>query len=143
MREPMLPIGHALPAYPSSLIQWFVAGFAVLLIAFVIEAIRRGRLKERYALLWLGSASAMVFVAAGRSLLDRVARALGVHYGPSLFFLLALLFLLAILLHFSLVISEYSERTRRLTQSLALLAQDVERLQRETGGTPEEPCAEP
>jgi hypothetical protein len=118
-------------SYPLTIIQWFVVIFVFLLLAFVVEAIRRGRLKERYALLWLGAAGVMFLLAAWRSLLDRIAVFLGVLYGPSLLFLVALLFLFAILLHFSLVISEHRDKTRRLTQHLALLAYEVERLREE------------
>ena len=118
---------HQYP-YPSTITQWLVVVFVLLLLAFVVEAIRRGRLKERYALLWLSAGGVMLLLAAWRSLLDRIAVFLGVLYGPSLLFLVALLFLLAILLHFSLVISEHRDKMRRLTQHLALLTDEVERL---------------
>ena len=115
-------------AYSLTVLQSSVVVFVLFLIAFVVEAIRRGRLKERYALLWLGAAGVMFLLAAWRSLLDRMAVFFGVFYGPSLLFLVALLFLFAILLHFSLVVSEHRDKTRRLTQHLALLAHEVERL---------------
>jgi len=117
-----------MPPHHSTLIQWLVVLFVLLLLGFVIEAIRRDRLKERYALLWLGAGGVMLVLAGWRSLLDRLAVALGVLYGPSLLFLAALLFLMVILLHFSLVISEHRDKTRRLAQHLALLAHEVERL---------------
>ena len=122
-----------MPPHPSTLIQWFVVGFVLFLLAFVVEAIRRDRLKERYALLWLGAGAVMLVLAGWRSLLDRVATALGVLYGPSLLFLVALLFLLAILLHFSLVVSEHRDKTRRLAQDVALLAHEVECLRAGAG----------
>ncbi len=125
----------------SSLVQLAVLAFGVILLLFVLEAIRRGRLKERYALLWLGTTAVLILLAAWRRLLDHIALMLGVFYGPSLFFLVGLLGLLAIILHFSLVISEYSEKTRRLTQHLALLARKVEQLQQHSdrGGPPTQP----
>ena len=123
--------------HPMTIIQWLVIIFVLCLLVFVVEAVRRGRLKERYALLWLSAVGVMLVLTVWRSLLDRVARFLGVLYGPSLLFLVALLFLLAILLHFSLVISEHRDKTRRLTQQLALLADEVERLRRHiAGGAP-------
>lgn len=130
-----------MPPHPSTLIQWFVVGFVLLLLAFVVEAIRRDRLKERYALLWLGAGTVMLVLAAWRSLLDRLAVTFGVLYGPSLLFLVALLFLLAILLHFSLVISEHRDKMRRLAQRVALLAHEVERL-RAGGSSDAVPSAE-
>jgi hypothetical protein len=124
----------AQPLPPLTLIHGLVIIFVLLLFVFVVEAVRRGRLKERYALLWLSAVGVMLVLTVWRSLLDRIARFLGVLYGPSLLFLVALLFLLAILLHFSLVISEHRDKTRRLTQQLALLAHEVERLRKHIGG---------
>jgi hypothetical protein len=121
-------------AYSLTILHSSVVVFVLFVIAFVVEAIRRGRLKERYALLWLAAAGVMLLLAAWRSLLDRVAVFLGVFYGPSLLFLVALLFLFAILLHFSLVISEHRDKTRRLTQHLALLTHEVERLRKQIAG---------
>jgi hypothetical protein len=123
------PLNPVLASYRSSFLQAAVLVFGLLLLLFVLEAIRRGRLKERYALLWLGTTGALILLAAWRRLLDHIALFLGVYYPPSLFFLVGLLSLLAIILHFSLVLSEYSDKTRRLTQHMALLAQKVEQLQ--------------
>jgi hypothetical protein len=125
---------HQPDAYSLTVLQSLVVVFVLFLMGFVVEAIRRGRLKERYALLWLAAAGVMLLLAAWRSLLDRVAVFLGVFYGPSLLFLVALLFLFAILLHFSLVISEHRDKTRRLTQHLALLTHEVERLRKQIAG---------
>lgn len=127
-------MSHQPDPYSLTILQSSVIVFVFLLMAFVVEAIRRGRLKERYALLWLGAAGVMLLLAVWRSLLDRIAVFLGVLYGPSLLFLVALLFLFAILLHFSLVVSEHRDKTRRLTQQLALLTHEVERLREQLAG---------
>jgi hypothetical protein len=83
----------------------------------------------------------MLLLAAWRELLNHVARALGVLYGPSLLFLVAVLFLFVILLHFSLVISEHRDHTRRLGQRLALLAHEVERLRERSAAGSQDPGA--
>ncbi len=102
-----------------------------LLLLFVVEAIRRGRLKERYALLWLAAFIVLLLLSVARFALDSLALALGIKYGTSLIFLLAFFFLLLIVLHYSLVISEQSETTKKLVQRLALLAAEVELLRAE------------
>jgi|SRR5512144_1371802 hypothetical protein len=104
---------------------------SVVLMLFVIEAIRRTRLNARYAILWLGAGAVLLLFSLYRPLLDWVARLLGVSYPPSLLFGLAFLFLLAIVLHYSLVISSHRDSIRRLTQTIALLEQALnERRQR-------------
>jgi len=81
-----------------------IAGSATLLF-LVFELIRRGRLKERYALLWLFSGLVLLILSLSRSLLESLSRLVGIYYPPSLLFLIAFIFLLLITLHFSAVIS--------------------------------------
>lgn len=92
----------------------------------VIELIRRGRLKERYSLLWLCASALLLMLSLSRTVLEYLSRALGVFYPPSLLFLLAFLFLLLITLHFSVVLSGLSEKNKQLAQELALLRQELQ-----------------
>jgi hypothetical protein len=97
----------------------------------IVELIRRGQLKERYALLWLFAGIILLIFSLSRGLLEYVASLVGIYYPPSLLFLLAFLFLMLITLHFSSVISELSEKNKHLAQELALLRQEmVERMGR-------------
>jgi hypothetical protein len=108
-----------------------ILGSGSLLIV-VIELIRRGRLKEKYSLLWLFAGCILLVFSMSRDLLEYVSRLLGVYYPPSLLFLLAFLFLLLITLHFSVVLSGLSEQNKQLAQELALLRQDMEEAMRQT-----------
>lgn len=91
----------------------------------VVELIRRGKLKEKYSLLWLFAGGVLLFLSSSMGALDLIASLLGVHYPPSVLFLLAFLFLLLITLHFSVVISGLSEKNKQLAQELALLRQEM------------------
>lgn len=94
---------------------------SVVLVVFVVEAIRRTHLNARYAILWLGAGGVLLVFSLYRALLDWVAKLLGISYPPSLLFGLAFVFLLVIVLHYSLVISSHRDSIRRLTQTVALL----------------------
>lgn len=111
---------------PMYTLQFLAVLFSLGLTLFVIEAIRRHRLAERYALMWLGASVVLLALSVYRRLLDWVALRLGVAYAPSLLFLVAFLFLLAIVLHYSLVISSHRDSIRRLAQAVALLRRQVE-----------------
>ena len=50
---------------------------------------------------------------------------LGIHYPPSALFLIGFGFFLVILLHFSLVLSELSERSKKLAQEVSLLREEL------------------
>lgn len=100
---------------------------SILIFLFIIELIRRGRLKERYALLWLFSSLLMLGLSLSRDILEGISKIAGIYYPPSLLFLMAFLFLLLINLHFSVVLSELSEKNKRLTQEIALLKFEIDK----------------
>lgn len=101
-------------------IQLLVLAVAVGLFLIVLDLVRRRRLLERYALLWLISTVVMLGLAVWRGLLDEVAGWLGVADPPNALFIVALGFVLVLLLHFSLAVSRLSDQTKVLAQRLAL-----------------------
>jgi hypothetical protein len=88
--------------------------------------IRQNRLKEKYALLWLGSSLLMIPFSLSRQLLHTVAAFFGIKYAPSLIFLMGFLFLVVINIHLTSVISQLTDRNKSLAQELALLKQALE-----------------
>jgi hypothetical protein len=102
-----------------------VAGCSMGLVV-IIELIRRGRLKEKYSLLWLFAGTVLLIFSSSRYLLEYASSLVGIYYPPSFLFLLAFLFLLLITLHFSSVISGLSEKNKHLAQEVALLRQEMQ-----------------
>ena len=98
----------------------------------VIELIRRGRLKEKYSLLWLFACGILLVLSSSRELLESIAHLLGVIYPPSFLFLLAFLFLLSITLHFSVVVSGLSEKNKKLAQEVTLLRQEMQEVMKQS-----------
>jgi hypothetical protein len=98
------------------------------LFALVFELVRRRRLMERYALLWLFSSAVLLALAVWRGLLETIASAVGIYYPPSALFVIAFGFILVMLLHFSLSTSRLADQNKVLAQRLALLQQRVDDL---------------
>ena len=113
-----------------------ILGFLALFL-IVFELVRRRRLQERYALLWLFSVAALLSLSIWRNLLEKSASSLGIAYAPSALFAIAFGFVLLLLLHFSLVISRLADQNKVLAQKLGQLQQRVTEL--ESGG-PVEPA---
>ncbi|MBN1918665.1 MAG: DUF2304 domain-containing protein [Verrucomicrobia bacterium] len=113
---------------------------SVLFMLAVIEFIRRNRLKERYAILWLGAGTALVVLSVWGTLLVEVTRLLGFDLPSNALSLVILFFLIVIVFHFSIAISMESERTKRLAQEVALLK---ERLRCEAPDIPPDAPSEP
>ncbi len=97
---------------------------AVVLLA-VFELVRRRRLLERYALIWLGASVLLLTLAVWQGLLGRVANLVGIYYPPTALFAIALAAIIFLLLHFSLAVSRLTDQTKILAQRLALLEAEV------------------
>jgi hypothetical protein len=106
-----------------------------ILLLIVLELVRRRRLLERYALLWLLSGIVLLVLSTFRGLLEDAARVIGVEYPPSALFFIAFAFVLLLLLHFSVAVSRLADQSKVLAQRLALLekrVRDVEALEQRT-----------
>jgi len=110
-----------------------VVALAAILALFlvVLDLVRRRKLLERYALLWLFSALALIGLAAWGGLLSGVATAIGVVAPANALFVVAIGFILVLLLHFSIAVSRLTDQAKILAQRLALLEQRQRRLEDE------------
>jgi len=104
-----------------------VATLALFIV--LLELVRRRRLLERYAVLWLFSAVVLLGLGLWRGLLRSVATALGIYYPPSALFVVAFGFVLVLLLHFSIAVSRLAEQSKVLAQRVALLEERQRRLE--------------
>jgi hypothetical protein len=122
----------------ASRIQLLTILVAALLLVGVIELVRRRRLLERYALLWLLSAVVLLALSIWRGALNRIAEQIGVAYPPNALFIVAFGFVLWMLLHFSVAVSRLSDQSKVLAQRLALLEERMRRLQPAAEGEEQE-----
>jgi hypothetical protein len=106
-----------------------VVGIAVFVFLVVVELVRRRRLMERYALLWLAAALILLVLAIWKGLLTTLSNRVGIHYPPSTLFAVGFGFAIVLLLSLSVVISRLSEQNKRLAQHVALLAERVDELE--------------
>jgi hypothetical protein len=114
--------------------------FALIVFLLVFEMVRRRYLRERYAILWLGAALALLVLAAWTQLLRLISQAVGISTPSNAFFVIAFAFLLLLLLHFSSVVSRLADETRVLAQRLSLLEHEQ---RAQSGAVEAEPAEEP
>lgn len=100
---------------------------SVVMLLVVLELVRRRRLMERYALLWLLSAVVLLGLATWRGALVKLSHAIGIVYPPNALFVVAFGFVLLLLLHFSAAVSRLTDQTKVLAQRLALLEERLGR----------------
>jgi len=104
---------------------------SLLLLALILELVRRRLLRERYALLWLVTAGTGLLIGFFPGIIVRLSQIFHFQY-LTVLFVLSFLFLIGLVLSFSVVISRLSERNRELAQEVALLANALERLENKT-----------
>jgi Uncharacterized conserved protein (DUF2304) len=103
---------------------------SLLLLLIVLELIRGRRLKERYALLWLATGLVLLVLSLWRGGLNTIAGWLGVSgYPPAILFAAAIMFVIAVLLHYSTVLSKLTDDNVVLAQEVALLRARLDALE--------------
>jgi len=111
-----------------------VAG-SVLLLALVLELVRRRRLSDEYALTWIACAVALLAASVFRGALDRIALWFGIHYPPALLLLGLIVLVFVAALNFSMVVSRQRRQIERLIQEVAILQAELRALAaKEAGG---------
>ncbi|MBM4017638.1 MAG: DUF2304 domain-containing protein [Planctomycetes bacterium] len=110
-------------------------------LGLTLELIRRRRLREEYAVLWVCTGIMILVFVVMPNILFSVAAWFSLDHSV-LMTLACFAFLAAIVLHYSVVISRHSEREKHLTQELALLRDELEKLRAESRSPPPAP-AEP
>lgn len=100
-----------------------------LMLGVVLELVRRRRLVERYALLWLVLAGVLLLLAVWTDLLSSAADLLGIRVAANALFAAGLGVAFLLLLHFSVATSRLGDETKILAQEVARLDERLRTLQ--------------
>lgn len=93
-----------------------------VMLGVVLELVRRRRLIERYALLWMTVAFVLLVLAIWNAqLLSLASSAIGIANPANALFIAAFAIAFILLLHFSVITSRLSEETKILAQEVARL----------------------
>lgn len=115
-------------------VMLFGLAASVAALLFVLELVRQRRLREDYSLLWLVTAVVLLVLSLSRPLLDQLAALIGVvTYPPAALFAVAIIFLLALLLHFSTVLTKLSRENKQIAQQVAILRWELDQVKRSEG----------
>jgi hypothetical protein len=103
-------------------IQIIVGILSVVFLLITFELIRKQKLREEYSILWIFTGGAiLIFSISPVFFLSQIfVKITGIYYLSSVV-LIAFLFLLVIVFHFSVVISQLTDRNKDLAQRHALL----------------------
>jgi hypothetical protein len=123
-----------------STVQIVAVIVTVVLLALVLELVRRRLLVERYALLWMVVAVTLLVLALWTDLLNWASELLGFQVPANFLFVAAFGVIFVLLLHFSVATSRLSEETKILAQQVARLDSEL-RSGRTNGTAPDDAAA--
>jgi hypothetical protein len=98
---------------------------ALAFLLLILDLVRRRRLVERYALLWMGAGFVLIVLAVWTGGLDVLADVMGIQLPANAIFILAFAMIFLLLLNFSVATSRLSEETKILAQESARLEQEL------------------
>ncbi len=111
--------------YPLGPVQILSILFSISLLVLIIVLIRRKKIREEYAILWIVIFLAFFILSIFRGLIDSISSLLGIQYQPASLFLILIGFLFLLVFHFSLVISDMKKKINALAMTLAILEESL------------------
>jgi hypothetical protein len=107
-----------------------ISSIATLL--FVLELVRRRKLREEYSWLWLLTAVVYLIVALWSTLGDFVTDVIGTNSVPIAFAFLGLQFLVIMSIQFSVRLSNLTTQIKDISQEIAILDNEIRNLKGES-----------
>ena len=111
--------------YPLGLIQALSIAISCILLAYIIYLIRKKKLKEEYAILWIAIIVVFLIFAIFRGLIDFISNLLGIYYQPASLFIILIIGLFLLALHFTIVISDLKAKINTLITNVTLLEEKI------------------
>ena len=99
----------------------FAFVMAVIILVTIFELVRKRKLREEYSWLWIITGVSILLVVWRYDLLVRFTHFIGAFWPTSTLFLLGLLFLMLINLHYSVKISGLTNQVKNLSQEITLI----------------------
>jgi hypothetical protein len=99
---------------------------SILIMALVVELVRRRKLREEYSWLWLVTGALIILLVIWYDLLVSITHLIGAIAPTTTLFIFGLLFLMVVSLHYSIQISKLSSQVKDMAQELTLLRGQIE-----------------
>lgn len=103
---------------------------AIVMVLAVLQMLRRGKLREKYTVLWLVVGGLTIVLGAFPQMLDWAASLVGIRVPANLLFALAIVLLVGVSLHVSRELTILEDETRILAEEVSILRASVEALER-------------
>jgi len=103
---------------------------SLITLVFIIDLLRRGVLKEKYAALWLILAGTALLLSVFPGLLRAITDLLGVEVPANLLFFVTIVVLVLVAVQLSYELSRHEAQIRRLAEEVALQQDELDALRK-------------
>lgn len=95
--------------------------FSIGMLLVILGLIRKRRLDVNYSLIWLLAGIFILACSFSQRLMYFLAHLLNIKSPVNLFYLIIMVFIIAILLHFSIIITRMTKQITKLAQEFSIL----------------------
>ena len=99
---------------------------SIVLLLFILELVRKRKIKEEYSWFWLLIGSAIFILVIWYDLLLFITQLIGSETPMTTLYLFGFLFLLFVNIHYSVKISTFTEQIKRMVQKIGILSKEIE-----------------
>jgi hypothetical protein len=99
----------------------------LVFIVFLFSLLKNRKISESLGLIWLTVSVGMVLVVINNTVLMSITHFLGAQYPASALTMIGLLFIISLLLYFTLKISRLTQDLRTLVQQITILNMQMEK----------------
>lgn len=121
MDEPLIPFK----------LQIFAVAFSIILLVFIIELIRKNRLKEGYSILWFLIGISLLVISVWTDLLRGISQLVAVEYEPAMLLTVLMLGVIVLMIHFSILVSKFDHNHKSIVQNLGFINWELTQLRAE------------
>ena len=111
--------------YPIGPIQILSILFSLFLLVLIVSLIRKKKIREEYAILWIVIFVVFLVLSLFRGIIDKISSLLGIQYQPASLFLILIGCTFLLMFHFSLVISDLKRKVNAMATALTILEESL------------------
>jgi len=111
--------------YPIGPIQILSILFSFFLLVLIVFLIRKKKIREEYAILWIVIFFVFLILSLFRGIIDKISLLLGIQYQPASLFLILIGCTFLLMFHFSLVISDLKKKINAMATALTILEESL------------------
>lgn len=100
--------------------------FAVFFLIEVVMLVKKNKLHDKHAFLWMTFAVVGIVIAGSLHGLDKLSKMVGISYMPSLIFVMAFFVILSLLIYQTSIISRQQQQLKNLIQEMAYIRKDLD-----------------